>query len=50
MAEKALIDGDTDLGILDLSLTGLSAQLPCQLTNLGNSLGWDCLTERREST
>src|SRR5690625_4579669 len=39
VAKQALVGGDAHLGTLDLAVAGLAAQLPGQLTDLGQRLG-----------
>ncbi len=41
MAEEALVRGDADLGAGDLALAGRAPQLPGQLADLRDRLGWD---------
>ena len=48
VAEQALVCGDADCGALDLATGGLTAQLPGQLTHLGDRLGGNRLTEARQ--
>src|SRR5690625_6088400 len=48
VAKQALVGGDAHLGTLDLAVAGLAAQLPGQLTDLGQRLGGHGLAETRQ--
>jgi hypothetical protein len=49
VAEQALVHGDADPGVLDLTALGPAAQLPGELADLGDRLRRDRLAERGQA-
>ena len=46
MTEHAVVDGEAHSRSFHLAAAGLTAQLPGQLADLGDGLGWYGLAER----